>query len=316
MLVSAFVGLGIAVATTPASAARMTQKLTATAHAPRARGRAIAKLESDSRGRLQIRAGGLAAQASFDVVANGVKVATLQTSESGRGRALLATHPRGHAALLGFDPRGADLEVRDMDGHAVLVGTMPGRGTEHADKIACCLPHGGPDCAIRPAKACAAEGGTPASTGTCLPDPCGGGGSTGGAFVCCIAESEAGAFVDDDPAVECEAGSTSADCAAAGGTLVQATSCHPDPCTPVPPPDLVVCCVAEHAEDDDTETEVECERVTADRCAAKGGVVSAATSCESNPCGGGSADGAFCDHEHEDEGGEHHPGGHHGGRDD
>jgi len=45
--------------------------------------------------------------------------------------------------------------------------------------------------------------------------------------VCCIAHSAAGAFVDDDPEVECEDDVSSAECAAQGGMVVHATSCDP-----------------------------------------------------------------------------------------
>ncbi len=284
-----------------AGTVRVAQALSGTGVAPAARGRAVLKLRSDTKGHLLIATRGLAAKARFDVVANGVKVATIVTSSSGTGGARLVTRPRGHAVLLGFDPRGADIQVRDTDGNVVLEGTMPGRGSVEADKIACCLPHGGSDCAIRPSTACAAEGGTPAATGTCLPDPCGESGSTGGAFVCCIAESESGAFVDDSPDVECEPNATSAGCAAAGGTLVQASSCSEHPCESVTPPNLVVCCVPEDSGDEDGDS-LECERLTAEHCVGAGGTVSSASSCESHPCGGGSADGAFCHDQHGDGG--------------
>jgi hypothetical protein len=319
VLVSAFVALGMLATATTSGAVRMKQKLTATASAPGAHGQAVAKLKSDSKGRLRIGATGLAGHTTFDLVANGVKVGTFTTSAGGSGKMLLSTSRHGHASVLGFDPRGAELEVRDEGGDVMLHCTMPGHG-DHPDKIACCLPSGETGCQILPAQACAANGGTPAGGNSCMPDPCGGGGSAGGAFVCCVAESTAGAFVDDDPDVECQENATSASCAAAGGTLVSATSCHdPNPCEATPPPDLVVCCVNQDQQgDDDAQgNEAECERVTAERCTNAGGTVSTATSCDGDPCGGGSAGGSFCHHQHGDDGGDqgsdsqggdHHPG--------
>jgi hypothetical protein len=167
------------------------------------------------------------------------------------------------------------------------------------------------------------------SASGCFPDPCGTGTGTS---VCCTVDSTCGAFVDDDPAVGCHAGVSSAECAEHHGTVVEATSCDPNPCAAVPPVQLVTCCVP----DDD---EVECEFRTADRCAAKGGTVVTATSCEPDPCGGtpgvsdddhqgddddqgddssddGSGDGGHCGHHHHDDGshddGSHDDGSHEG----
>jgi hypothetical protein len=57
-----------------------------------------------------------------------------------------------------------------------------------------------------------------------------------------------------------------------------------DPCQPTPPPNLVICCVSDGSES-------ECEHITADECTASNGTVNSATSCEPDPCGGGSSGG-------------------------
>jgi len=68
---------------------------------------------------------------------------------------------------------------------------------------------------------------------------------------------------------------------AQGGAVVQAPSCDLNPCAPVPPPTVTVCCVPDGSE-------TECEILTPDHCSAANGTPNAAQSCESNPCGGDS----------------------------
>ena len=71
---------------------------------------------------------------------------------------------------------------------------------------------------------------------------------------------------------------------AQGGTVIQATSCAPNPCAPTPPAQGdVVCCVPDHGGDGPAE----CEDRTAAACTAAGGTVSDATSCNPDPCNAG-----------------------------
>src|SRR4029077_12403836 len=71
------------------------------------------------------------------------------------------------------------------------------------------------------------------------------------------------------------------ECANEGGLVVTATSCDPNPCSPTPPAPEIVCCVTEQEHGQDAE---ECEEITADRCTARGGTASSATSCDPDPC--------------------------------
>jgi hypothetical protein len=178
--------------------------------------------------------------------------------------------------LLGTDPSGQTIAVRDDQGDDDLEGDMPDDNQGGTD-VACCVPGDNEsECEEETAADCTAAGGTAPGASSCIPNPCRstGGGST---VVCCIANSAAGAFVDDDPELECEDGGSAADCAQAGGTVVQATSCDPNPCAPVPPPQIVVCCVTDGEES-------ECEEVTPDHCTAAGWTVSSATACDPDPC--------------------------------
>jgi hypothetical protein len=293
---SALVALAVVVggAASGRAAVHVHAKLLPTAHAPKARGQALLQLRSASNGRLKIAAQRLAADTSFDVVADGVKVGTLTTNGHGTGKTRLSTAPHGQNGFLGFDPRGTSLAVRDGDGDDVLEGDMDD-GSVDPNAVACCLAgrehdddDGDVECEERTADACTAAGGTVAGPTSCLPDPCGGVVPPGGGVevTCCLGDSAAGAFVDDDPEVECHRVPSTV-CANAGGTVVTATSCEPNPCQPVPPPTVVVCCVSEH-DDDEGESEVECELRTPEHCSAHGGTVSTATSCDPNPCPGAS----------------------------
>jgi hypothetical protein len=322
--------------------------LTATPHAPGASGVAKLTLRTGPKGRLIVKARHLSGGKSFDVVVNKVKIGTLVTGKSGSGTAKFSTSPSGRAKVLGVDPQGAQIAVRDREtGDDDLEGNMP---DDHpGSAIGCCLgnqdddddPNG--ECENLTAAECLSEGGTPTTATSCLPNPCGNQPlpatvacclthSATGAFVdddpnvecedltaadcraqggrattatgcvpnpcesqpppttvvCCLAHSAIGAFVDDDPEVECEDDVSQAECATEGGMVVQATSCDPNPCQPVSPPNLVICCVSqgdqgEHEGEPQTESP-ECEHITADECRASGGTVSSAASCVPDPC--------------------------------
>jgi hypothetical protein len=282
--------VAVIVAVAPVEAGAMTrivQPLSPTTHAPSARGTAKLLLKTGSNGRFSIKAKHLAARKSFDIVVNKVKVGTLATGPSGSGVARFSTSPRGRTAMLGFDPQGAEIEVRDGDsGDDDLDSDMPDGNPDSA--LGCCLgdheSDGETECEDLTAADCGKQGGTPTTATTCLPNPCG---TTPPPtpVVCCRGSSAGGAFVDDDPEVECEDGVSQAECANHGGMVVQASSCDPNPCQPVPPPQLVICCVPDGGE-------TECERITVDHCTAAHGTTSSATSCDTDPCGGGGGGGS------------------------
>jgi len=253
---------------------RVKQKLSPTSFAPKARGNAKLSLKSDAKGVFSIVARRLAASAGYDVVVGGIKVGAITTNGHGAGKIAFGTTKRGTRGFLGFDPRGRSLAVRDHDGHDVLDCDMP---DHDAGEVACCVPDDdGVECKHRTPEDCTADGGTVSSASGCFPDPCTPQTAT---VVCCTVDSTCGAFVDDDPQVGCRDDVTAERCAMKGGTVVDAPSCEPNPCAPVPPVALVTCCVPD-------DEEVECEFRTPDLCAAKGGTVSTATTCDPNPCGG------------------------------
>src|SRR2546422_2149376 len=102
------------------------QSLTATSKAPHAKGQAMLRLRASSKGKFTVVARRLRAHGRFDVVVRGVNVGTLTTNAHGAGKAKFGTRARGHHQLLGFDPRGAEVVVRDEEsGDDHLIGEMP-----------------------------------------------------------------------------------------------------------------------------------------------------------------------------------------------
>jgi hypothetical protein len=308
--VLAAIGLGLLLAV-PAGAARRTLKreLSSTGADSNASGRAKLVLRSDSNGKFDLIGHHLDRGATFQVLVGGVNVGALKTNHGGNGRATFRTRPRAQDALLGFDPRGQRVTVRNADGQDVLGCDLPDGGA--ADEVPCCLSHEGHiRCDGRTAESCTAAGGTVAMAPSCLPDPCGGGPEPEG-VVCCTGDSAEGALLrdesgydggdddgdgehgdgdhgdsddgDSDSASGAHVGCTDdldqAGCVARGGSVVQATSCHPNPCAPTPPPvNVAPCCVPD---DDDTE----CEMYVPERCTARGGTSPGGTSCASHSCG-------------------------------
>src|SRR5215468_215588 len=109
----AAVGVLGAMAVAKTGGVNITRKLTATGHAPGARGIAKLRLKSGSSGTFSVRAKHLPGGQTFDVVVNKVKVGTLMTSPRGGGIAKFSTAPHGRTAMLGFQPQGAMVAVRD-----------------------------------------------------------------------------------------------------------------------------------------------------------------------------------------------------------
>jgi hypothetical protein len=276
--VAALAALAATLGTAGASV-RVSKDLTPTTAALNARGKAKLSLKTAAKGKFSVVARHLAPGRSFDVIVGGVKVGSMHTNRGGAGKVKFSTSPRSAETVLGFDPRGDEVVVRDEDGDDDLVGDIP--DDSDAAGFACCLPDGDEgevECEDLAADACSAKGGTPNTATSCLPNPCAGAPEPGGEILCCIPGSAGGAFVDEDPEVECE-DVTAAECADAHGTVVSGTSCESSQCAPTPPSAETVCCVPEG-------TEIECEVRTPENCAAHQGTPSTATSCDGNPCGG------------------------------
>jgi hypothetical protein len=327
-VLAAVVALGLAVVPAAGAAPRVVvrQSLDGSGVSSNARGHARLVLRSDADGRFDVVVKRLAPDATFAVIVAGVQVGTVATTGGGNGRARFRTRPRHHDHLLGFDPRGDRVVVRDETGDDVLTGTMPDDSVDPTE-VACCMP-GGQDsgeveCEDRTADECTAAGGTVATTATCLPNPCEAAPPGGGDIVCCI---------PDDSGAECE-DRTQAECTQEGGTVVMAPSCDPNPCAPTPPTNEIQCCLPHDSGfecEDRTETEcaaeggtnvgsgtcapdacatlppppagdiqccipeegtVKCEDRTADECTAAGGTNAGPGTCSPDPCGGGSNSG-------------------------
>jgi hypothetical protein len=235
-------------------------------------GRAKLQVRNGSDGRLEVRVQKLDKRATYDVLVDGVLVGHFTTSRGGSGHISFKSHPRtSKDILLGFDPRGALLIVRDDSGHDVLAVTLADTGSVSGGDVICCVPDdSGPDCEDRTPAECTAQGGTVSSATSCLPNPCvGAPPPSGGDVICCI---------PDDSGPECE-DRTADDCAVQGGVVVQAASCVPNPCASVTPPadGDIQCCLAD-------DSGPACEDRTLSECAVAGGVNVGAGTCAPDSC--------------------------------
>jgi hypothetical protein len=277
-IATAFLLLGIgagAARSAAASPVRVKQSLAPTTVDTAAHGKLKLVLSSPASGKLLVTAGSAGAAQNLDVVVNGIKVGTLSTDGTGSGRLNFRTTPQPGDQKLGFDPRGSHVMLRNSTGQDVLVGDMP-EDTTDPNALACCVPDdsGSQECEDLTADACTAAGGTPATASSCLPDPCASSTPPPTQQVCCT-----NATHDDESEAECEELSQ-ADCAAAGGTVIDATSCDADPCAATPAANETACCLP-----DDGETE--CEVLTAEACTALQGTPATGTTCDSDPCNSG-----------------------------
>jgi hypothetical protein len=244
--------------------------LSATAVRPSAHGVARLVVRTPARGGFGVKVQSLEAGTSYDVLVGGIKVSSLVTDDSGEGHVRFGTAKAGPHLVLGFDPRGESVEVRNAAGDDVLVGNVAAPAGSEQDK-ACCVPDDTrTKCEDRTPAECAALGGTTSAAGSCLPDPCGSAPPPAASVVCCIPD-------DSGPACEDR---TAASCLSAGGSVVEADSCASDPCNAAPPSpdDHVQCCVAAYyvwaCED---HTVAECEQLK--------GFNKGPGTCSPNPCG-------------------------------
>jgi len=268
---------------------RLNQPLNATSAAPAAHGRARLKVQSSANGKFNVVATHLSRDRQYDLIIGGVKVGVLQANHGGNGRARFSTRPGTKDALLGFDPRGAQVIVRDQDtGDDVLVGEMPSDDDNDAGETACCIANGHDgesevECEEMSPEECTAEGGTPlgvpgGTAAACLPNPCATTPPPAGSVTCCTNETH-----DDESEAECKSVATEAACADDDGTVVQAPSCDPNPCAVTPPSNRSACCIPEDGDGGDTE----CEVLSAEACTADGGTINSAANCDGSPCGPG-----------------------------
>src|SRR5262249_22295026 len=145
----------------------------------------------------------------FDVVVGGIKVGGFTTNAHGAGKAMFRTASgkgaaakvRGPTLLLGFDPRGNDVIVRDRKtSDDDLHCKFPGGDDSASGACSCCgRQHDSataPPSATKTPADCAAEGGVSTSVTSCVPNPCPPTPPPG--TVCCIPGSADGAFMHDD----------------------------------------------------------------------------------------------------------------------
>ncbi len=263
-----------------ASAMHVRKNLTATTKAPDARGHATLVVQG-SKGSLDVRGHGLDGDSTFEVIVDTVRIGTLTTDGNGTGKARFTTSAHGQDQLLGTDPSGKLLEVRDEEGDDVLETEMP-EDTQPGD-TQCCVSDGDEtECEVMSPDACTAAGGTDAGAGSCMPDPCSTTPGTEEAdnIQCCKAQH-------DQNGPECELASAT-ECADKGGTNVGAGTCDPDPCSATPPADgEIACCVPDGEADAGASGDggAHCERTTSDACDALGGTSNGDVACDPDPCG-------------------------------
>jgi hypothetical protein len=237
-----------------------------------ARGAVKLTVKNLSDGKFEIKAQRLDPNATYDVLVDGVLVGQLTTKTGGSGRLRFRSRPRSSSdVLLGFDPRGALVVVRNAAGQDVLAVQLADNPAVEDGDIICCIPDDrGPECEDRTAAECTAAGGAATTATSCLPNPCAGTPPPiDGNVVCCI---------PDDSGPECEDRTADA-CAQEGGVAVEAASCDPNPCSSVTPPDNddVQCCLAD-------DSGPECEDRTPAQCAIEGGVSAGAGVCAPDSC--------------------------------
>ncbi len=237
-----------------------------------ARGGVKLTVKDRSDGKFEIKAQRLEPNAAYDVLVDDVLVGHIATNGGGSGKIRFRSRPRSPSdLLLGFDPRGALVVVRDGAGRDVLAVQLADNPATDEGDVICCIPDDrGPECEDRSVAECAAAGGTATTATSCLPNPCAGTPPpTDGSVVCCVPH---------DGGAECEDRTVDA-CVVAGGVAIETTSCDPNPCVSMTPPDNgdVQCCLP-----DDAGTA--CEDRSPAECAVEGGVSVGEGVCAPDSC--------------------------------
>lgn len=291
VFVAALLVVGAATHCAAASSITIQQSLSATGVDPNASGQLqaqISNLKSGMRGKLYLKALQLDPSANYVVLLNGVPIGSLTTTPGGKGRARFSSQPRRRDQLLGVDPRGSQIEVRNANGDDVLETTVPTPGVDPT-KIHCCIAQSEdsgtqPECEDLTPDACTAAGGVDSGASSCLPNPCQGTAPPPPQdnVVCCTPEGDGVTDQGDDGgtdnAGECELRSATS-CSAHGGINLGAGTCDSNPCSATTPtnPQTVQCCMSDGEE-------TECHQRTADKCTGDGGTNMGAGTCNPNPC--------------------------------
>ena len=201
---------------------RLKKTLAPTVANPSAQGQATVAVSGRgrrSKGKLKVKARGLAPQKMFTVRVAGVPIGSLISNRAGNGHARFSTSPGRADQPLGVDPRGQRLEVSDDQGEDELETDMPDDNPEPC----CCMEddQGENEGEEEDSGACQAAGGTVPGADSCLPDPCN---DDGVEIRCCIPDSD-GAYCGQ---------TTAAECSDEHGINLGAGACDPNPCAPPP----------------------------------------------------------------------------------
>lgn len=169
----AVVGMSMRPVTASASSEKENGSLSSTGVDDDASGGVKLVVKNRSDGKFEIKGKKLDADATYDVLVDGVLVGQFTTTGGGNGRLRFRSRPHSNDALLGFDPRGALVVVRNAAGADVLAVQLTDSGAPTGDDIICCIPDdSGPECEDRTPAECAVAGGVNAGTGTCALDSC------------------------------------------------------------------------------------------------------------------------------------------------
>jgi hypothetical protein len=229
LAVLAVVGVSVLATEAVAGTEKEAGSLASTGVDPDARGKVKLTVRNLTDGKLEIKGQKLDPNATFDVLVNGVLVGQFTTTGGGNGRIRFRSRPRSPSdQLLGFDPRGALVVVRNAAGQEVLAVQLADSGSVEAGDVICCIPDDeGPECENRTADECAAQGGIVVEATSCDPNPC--------APVTPPANEDIQCCLPNNGGAECE-DRTPAECAVEGGVNAGAGTCTPDPCQAIPPP--------------------------------------------------------------------------------
>src|SRR5262245_2383178 len=203
------VGVSMLAAEAGARTEKEVGSLASTGVDPDARGKVKLAVRNLSDGKFEVKGQKLDPNATFDVLVDGVLVGQFTTTGGGTGRIRFRSRPRSpHDQLLGFDPRGALVVIRNAAGQDVLAVQLADSGAVGGGDVICCIPDDqGPECEDRTPEECAMQGGTVSTATSCLPNPCAGVPPPAEDVVCCI---------PDDTGPQCE-DRTADECAAQGG---------------------------------------------------------------------------------------------------
>src|SRR5262245_29877736 len=151
------VGLSMLAGNAGARTEKEVGSLASTGVDPDARGKGKLAVRNLSDGKLDIKGQTLDPDSTFDGPGARVLGGQVMTTGGGSGRIRFRSWPRSsHDELLGFDPRGALVVIRNAAGQAVLAVQLADSGAVGGGDVICCIPDDtGPECEDRTLDECA-----------------------------------------------------------------------------------------------------------------------------------------------------------------